>query len=155
MYGLPVTTLRLSNVYGPGQLVSNPYCGVVARFFDAVKNNTPIQIFGDGSQTRDFTYVEDVIEAIIAAVVHPLAAGRIYNVGTGNETTVNQLAECIAACYGHAQYPTEYLPKRVVDKVYRRAVNVDAFRKDIGLLPVHTLEAGLNKTYQWTEIHDG
>jgi len=151
MYGLPVTTLRLSNVYGPGQLVSNPYCGVVARFFDAISNGKPIQIYGDGSQTRDFTYMEDSIEAIVRASMHPDTVGRVYNVGTGTETTVRQLAESVMACTGHKLYPMEFLPKRVVDKVYRRAVKMDAFRKDVGHLPVHTLDEGLSKTYRWIE----
>lgn len=95
MYQLPVTTLRFSNVYGPGQLISNPYCGVIAKFFDAAGSNQPFEIFGDGKQTRDFTYVEDAMDAVILAAVSDVALGEKYNVGTGTETSILQLAASV------------------------------------------------------------
>ncbi|WP_201319365.1 MULTISPECIES: NAD-dependent epimerase/dehydratase family protein [unclassified Paenibacillus] len=149
MYQLPVTTLRLSNVYGPGQLLSNPYCGVVTLFFDAVQNGRPIPIFGDGTQTRDFTFIDDAMEAILTASVHPDSIGKLYNVGTGKEVSIHELAETIGKIMGHENYPIEYKPKRVVDKVYRRAVDITFLEQDLHMKPAHSLEEGLHKTRQW------
>ncbi|WP_207706815.1 NAD-dependent epimerase/dehydratase family protein [Alkaliphilus pronyensis] len=93
MYKMPVSILRLSNVYGPGQTTLNPYCGVVAKFFEAIYNNEPLIIYGDGRQTRDFTFIEDAISAFVIAAIRKEAIGNVYNVGTGIETSINQLAK--------------------------------------------------------------
>ncbi|WP_027414691.1 NAD-dependent epimerase/dehydratase family protein [Aneurinibacillus terranovensis] len=149
MYQVPVTILRLSNVFGPGQLIENPYCGVVAKFFDAVEQGEPLTIYGDGTQTRDFTYVEDVMDVLLRAAWEPGFVGNVYNVGTGRETSVNELAEAISTITGHLSYPTLYKPKRVVDKVYRRAVDVTALQTDVQWTPRYSLTDGLRKTYDW------
>lgn len=149
LYRLPVTVLRLSNVYGPGQLSSNPYCGVIAKFFEFISQNQPLMIYGDGTQTRDFTFIEDAIEAILLASRHPQAIGQVYNVGTGKEVSVNQLAEQVMKTFGHATYPTVNRPKRIVDNVYRRAVDPRKLQAELSWQIHHSLEQGLQKTYQW------
>lgn len=149
MHQMPITTLRLSNVYGPGQLESNPYCGVVAKIFDAIRKGQPIPVYGDGYQTRDFTFIEDAIEAIIVAAQDPDTVGRVYNVGTGKETNINQLAAVIASIAGKESHPIEYLPKRIIDKVNRRAMNTSLIQSELKWAPRHSLEEGLAKTYIW------
>jgi len=149
MYRLPVTTLRLSNVYGPGQLLSNPYCGVVTLFFDAVMKQQPIPIFGDGTQTRDFTFIDDTMDAILAAAVSPASQGKVYNIGTGREISIRELAIAIAAIAGYRDYPLEFKPKRIVDRVYRRAIDPVLAVEELELRPFHSLEMGLKKTYEW------
>ena len=94
-YGLRVTTVRYSNVYGPGQRPDNPYCGVVSKFLVEAHAGRPITIHGDGEQTRDYTYIDDAVEATLLAAVHPRAEGEVFNVGTGIETSVNRLAASI------------------------------------------------------------
>jgi UDP-glucose 4-epimerase len=149
MYQLPVTILRLSNVFGPGQTLSNPYCGVVTRFFNAIQAGEPIPIYGNGHQTRDFTYIDDAMDAIILAADIPETAGKVYNVGTGKETSVNTLANKITEITGRIFYPTKNLPKRVIDKVDRRAVDISLIGKELDWSPRYTLEEGLALTYEW------
>ena len=95
MYVVPVTILRYSNVYGPNQSPRNPYCGVIGKFLTAAMQGQPLNIHGDGEQTRDYTFVDDAIEATIQAALCPKALGEVYNVGTEVETSVNRLAHLV------------------------------------------------------------
>ncbi|WP_274363654.1 NAD-dependent epimerase/dehydratase family protein [Paenibacillus thermotolerans] len=149
MHQLPVTVLRLSNAYGPGQLTSNPYCGVIAKFFEAAAGGLPLTVFGDGSQTRDFTYIEDVIEALLLAGISPAAVGGVFNVGTGVETSVNRLAELVLQIAGRPKTQTQFSPKRKVDVVTRRCLNSDLLQYTLGWKAKTTLEEGLERTYRW------
>ncbi|MFY0758523.1 NAD-dependent epimerase/dehydratase family protein [Metabacillus dongyingensis] len=151
MYQLPVTTLRFSNVYGPGQLISNPYCGVIAKFFDSAENGQPLQIFGDGKQTRDFTYVEDAMDATILAALSDIAIGQKYNVGTGKETSILQLASSIKQVTGTHTLGNDFHPKRNVDVVQRRCMNTAKIEQELNWKKNHTLLEGLEKTKQWLE----
>src|SRR5262249_45768369 len=101
-YGLSTAVVRYSNVYGPGQRPDNPYCGVVAKFFEAAMSGQSPRVHGDGDQTRDFTYIDDAVEATLMAAFSPKAEGQVYNVVTGRETTVNQLAHLIIELTGAA-----------------------------------------------------
>ncbi|PYZ97567.1 epimerase [Alteribacter lacisalsi] len=148
LYGMPVTTLRFSNVYGPGQLSTNPYCGVVAKFFDAAETGIPMAIFGDGKQTRDFTYVEDAVEAIWLAALSPDAPGEVFNVGTGKETSVLELAHKIRQLTGYTGKIT-HMPKRVVDIVNRRCLDHSFITSRLAWTPRSTIDAGLEKTRNW------
>lgn len=155
MYQLPVTILRLSNVYGPGQVASNPYCGVVAKFFDAIKENEPLIVYGDGTQTRDFTYVDDTIDAIMMAGSHPDTTGKVYNVGTGIETTVYDLAQQVRSVTRNTELPIRYEKHRTVDKIYRRALDCRLLQKEIGWAPRYSLTEGLSKTFAWLQEGGG
>jgi UDP-glucose 4-epimerase len=154
MYQLPVTTLRLSNVYGPGQYLTNTYCGVVTRFFDAIQKGEPITIYGDGTQTRDFTYIEDAMQAVLYAGTHPQTAGKVYNVGTGKETSINELAQTIIKITGNETFPIEYHPKRIVDKVNRRVVDISTLQDELQWSPRFSLEEGLVHTYEWIKAKE-
>ncbi len=96
MYELPVVTLRYSNVYGPHQSPNNPYCGVVSKFFEACDEGQPMKVHGNGLQTRDYTFVDDAVDATFRAGISPRAVGEIVNVGFGFETSVRELAAMIA-----------------------------------------------------------
>ncbi|WP_367015143.1 NAD-dependent epimerase/dehydratase family protein [Priestia koreensis] len=148
LYQLPVVTLRFSNVYGPGQLITNPYCGVVAKFFEAAEEGEPLAIFGDGKQTRDFTFVEDAIEATYIAALDDRSIGGVYNVGTGVETNVLQLAEHIQEVT-NKKGKLQFLPKRRVDVVTRRRMNIGKIESELNWRNNHTLIEGLEKTYKW------
>lgn len=151
MYQMPISILRFSNVYGPGQLASNPYCGVVAKFFEAAQNQQPLVIFGDGSQTRDFTYVEDAMDAVLLAAKDEKAVGAVYNVGTGIETSVLDLAEEVRKVCGQKDLPLQFAPKRKVDVVQRRSILAEKIRADLKWQPSHTIAEGVAKTYQWLQ----
>jgi len=147
-YEVPVTILRYSNVYGTNQSPSNPYCGVVSKFFNSVLNGEPPQIHGDGEQTRDFTFVGDVVEATMLAALSPKAVGEILNVGTSKETTVQHLANIIIELSGKDLRPI-YIDRRDIDNLRRRVLNIEKIRKHLRWIPATPLEEGLSKTYEW------
>lgn len=149
MYQLPIAVLRLSNVYGPGQSTSNPYCGVVAKFFESAAAGLPFQIYSDGTQTRDYTYIEDAVEALLTAGTHSAAVGNVFNIGTAVETSVNRLAEMIAEICGITSPVVNYQPKRPVDVVYRRCLDAGLSYRMLGWKAQTELAQGLLKTYQW------
>ena len=147
-YDLPVASVRYSNVFGPLQRPDNPYCGVVARFFAAVMAGEAPQIHGDGEQTRDYTYVDDAVEATLLATVSPRADGQVYNVGTGRETSVNQLVDAIIRITGKDVTPV-HTPRRDIDNIRRRVLGIEKARRELRWAPEVTLESGLRKTHEW------
>ncbi|MGD6794810.1 NAD-dependent epimerase/dehydratase family protein [Metabacillus indicus] len=151
MHHLPVTTLRFSNVYGPGQLLSSPSCGVITKFFDAALNDQPFEILGDGKQTRDFTYIEDAMDATILAAVSDVALGEKYNVGTGTETSILQLAASVKKVTAKDRLVNTYGPMRSVDVVQRKCVHTGKIERELRWKCRHSLLEGLTKTYEWMQ----
>lgn len=151
-YGLSTAVVRYSNVYGPAQRPDNPYCGVIAKFFAAALRGAAICIHGDGEQTRDFTYVDDVVEATILAAFSAKAEGQTYNIGTGRETTVTQLARAILAVTGSTA-ELQYVDRRDIDNIRRRVVNIEKIRRELRWVPTTTVEEGLRRTYGWLRTH--
>jgi UDP-glucose 4-epimerase len=147
-YNLPTAVVRYSNVFGLGQTPENPYCGVVAKFFQAAMADEPPQIHGDGEQTRDYTFVEDAVTATLSVAVSPRATGQAYNVGTGRETSVNRLAQLIAEITGASVEP-RHVDRRDIDNIRRRVVNIEKIRRELRWTPVVTVEQGLRDTYDW------
>ena len=147
-YDLPATAVRYSNIYGPGQDPANPYCGVVAKFTEALFAGRPPAIHGDGNQSRDFTYVDDAIEATLLAATSPRAVGEVFNVGTGVETRVNELAAILIRLTGATVEPV-HTNRRDVDNIRRRVVNIEKTRRALRWTPEITLEEGLKRTLEW------
>ena len=147
-YGLPATVVRYSNVFGPGQDPGNPYCGVVAKFVDAMFAGRAPVIHGDGLQTRDFTYIDDAVEATILAATSERALGEVFNVGTGVETNVRQLAQILMRLTG-ARIEPAHSDRRDVDNIRRRVLNIEKARRTLRWLPEVTLEEGLQRTVEW------
>jgi UDP-glucose 4-epimerase len=147
-YGLSTCSVRYSNVYGVGQRPDNPYCGVISKFFELAMQELPIKVHGDGEQTRDFTYINDVVLATIAAGFSPKAEGQVYNVGTGRETTINNLAKLVVLiCQSNSH--VEHIDRRDIDNIRRRVVNIEKIRRELRWSPMFTLEEGLRETYKW------
>ena len=157
-YGLPVVMLRYSNVYGINQSPMNPYCGVVSKFFDSIHNGRSPQIHGDGEQTRDFTFVQDVVEATLLAAFSPKADGEVFNVGSSKETSVNELVFKIATVSNENVEPV-YIDRRDIDNIRRRVLNIEKIRRVLRWTPTTTLQQGLQKTNDWligkTKIFNG
>jgi UDP-glucose 4-epimerase len=153
-YNLPTAVVRYSNVFGLGQTPENPYCGVVAKFFEAAMANEPPQIHGDGEQTRDYTYVEDAVTATLSVAVSPRAPGQAYNVGTGRETSVNRLARLIVEITGASVEP-RHVDRRDIDNIRRRVVNIEKIRRELRWSPTVTVEQGLRETYAWLRQRRG
>jgi UDP-glucose 4-epimerase len=149
-FGVPVTVLRYCNLFGPGQDGKGPGSGVVARFIRAVLAGRPLPIHGDGGETRDFLFVEDAVEATLLSAIASKAEGQVYNVGSGFETTIVDLAETILNLTGR-KASLEFVDKKDVDNIRRRVLNIEKIRKDVRWTPRHALEQGLKKTIQWTK----
>ncbi|HLA16053.1 MAG TPA: NAD-dependent epimerase/dehydratase family protein [Candidatus Limnocylindrales bacterium] len=153
-YGLPVSVVRYSNVYGEGQRPDNPYCGVVAKFFAAASEGLPLQVHGDGEQTRDFTYIDDAVDATLMAALSPRAEGEVFNVGTGIETSINQLARRVGEAVGRP-VTIDHIDRRDIDNIRRRVVSIEKARRMLRWTPQVTLEEGLLMTAAWLESEAG
>jgi UDP-glucose 4-epimerase len=110
-------------------------------------------IHGDGNQTRDFTFIDDAVEATLLAATSERAVGEVFNVGTGVETSVNQLAETLVMLTG-VQVQPEHADRRDVDNIRRRVVNIEKTRRALRWLPEVTLEKGLRRTVEWQRQRD-
>ena len=114
VHGIPTVGLRFFNVYGPRQDPSSPYSGVISIFCEQLRRGAPIDIFGDGEQTRDFVFVSDVVTALLAAMRLRPAGASVFNVCTGTPTSVLKLAETIAQLAG-AHVSARHKPPRACD----------------------------------------
>lgn len=148
-YELPTTVVRYSNVYGRGQSPDNPYCGVIAKFFESATAGEPPRIHGDGEQTRDFTYVDDAVEATLLAACTPRAEGQVYNVGAGRETSINELARMVIEVTGADVEPV-HVDRRDIDNIRRRVLNIEKSRRELRWIPSFTIQEGLRRTYEWS-----
>jgi UDP-glucose 4-epimerase len=148
LHNLPVAIVRYSNVYGSNQSPNNPYCGVIGKFIENALKGEPIMIHGDGEQTRDFTFIEDAVEATILAAATDKSAGEVYNVGTGIETSVNKLAENILELTGSSS-EIIYIDHRDIDNIRRRAVDIEKTRHDLRYQPLFSMKQGLKRTVEW------
>lgn len=144
-YGVPATIVRYSNVYGPGQRGESPYCGVVMKFLADAGAGRPMQIHGDGQQTRDFTFIDDAVDATVLAGTHPRAEGEVFNIGTGVETSVIELARAIARALD-VEAAVEHVDRRDIDNIRRRVLNIEKIRRMLRWSPQVALEDGLRLT---------
>jgi UDP-glucose 4-epimerase len=149
-YRLPVSVVRYSNVFGLGQRPDNPYCGVIAKFFASAYAGEPLQVHGDGQQTRDFTYIDDAADATLLAAIQPRAEGEVFNVGTGIETSVNELARLIGEAADRS-IRIEHIDRRDIDNIRRRVVSIEKARRMLRWSPQVTLLDGLSRTARWIE----
>lgn len=146
-FGLEAVALRFFNVYGPRQDPSSPYSGVISVFMRALLERRAPTIFGDGEQSRDFTYVEDVVDLCLKAARAPSAAGKLYNGGTGARYSLNQVWELLQQIEGVSIAPV-YGPPRPGDVRHSQA-DITAARQDLGYAPHFSLEEGLRRTLEW------
>jgi nucleoside-diphosphate-sugar epimerase len=145
VYPLETVCLRFFNVFGPRQDPKSPYSGVISIFCDRLSREEPLDVFGDGEQTRDFVYVGDVVAAMLAAVGHE---GGLFNVGTGIETTVNELYRLCAEVAG-SDAEAEHAPARPGD-LLRSFLDPSRAERELGWQPAVSLEDGLRQTWEWT-----
>ena len=146
VYGLETVALRYFNVFGPRQDPTSQYAAVVPRFIEAIAAGRPVTVHGDGGQSRDFTYVENVVRANLLAAEAPGATGRVLNVATGGSETVNALADTIGGLLGRAVERT-YEPAQPGD-VRESWADVTAARDAIGYVPLVGFEEGLKRTIE-------
>ncbi len=146
-FGLETVSLRYFNVYGPRQDPSSQYSGVISVFVKALVNGTQPTIYGDGEQSRDFTFVDDVVDLTLKAARAKGVAGGLYNAGNGNRYTLNQVWKTLQAIEG-VEIPARYEPPRAGDVSHSQA-DTTAAARDLGLQPRFSLEEGLRRTLEW------
>jgi nucleoside-diphosphate-sugar epimerase len=146
-FNLETVSLRFFNVYGPRQDPSSPYSGVLSLFMKAVLEGTAPTIYGDGEQSRDFTYVEDVAALCLKASRASGISGRVFNAGNGNRYTLNQTWKVLQGISGTAIAP-KYEPPRPGDVRHSQADTTRAV-KELGHAPRFSFEEGLRRTLDW------
>lgn len=147
-FGLDTVSLRFFNVYGPRQDPSSPYSGVISIFMDCLLDRRSPPVYGDGEQTRDFTYVDDVAALCVkAAGASDRVAGKVYNAGNGNRYTLNEAWRTLCAIEAVDIEP-QYGPARTGDVRDSQADTTAAVR-DLGHAPQVSLEEGLRRTLEW------
>jgi nucleoside-diphosphate-sugar epimerase len=146
-YGLETVALRFFNVYGPRQDPTSPYSGVLSLFMKHLVARTSPTIFGDGEQSRDFTYVEDVAELCWKASQASGVAGKMYNAGNGNQYTLNQVWKVLQEMEG-VDLPAQFGPPRAGDVRHSKADTAAAIRA-LDHSPRVTIEEGLRRTLEW------
>jgi nucleoside-diphosphate-sugar epimerase len=147
LYGLETVTTRYFNVFGPRQDPSSQYSGVISLFATALLENRPPTIYGDGEQTRDFTYVANVVDGVLRACEAPAASGQIINVATGGRISINMLFETMRRLLGADVAPV-YTDGRAGD-VRDSQADVRKARDLLGYTPSVSFEDGLRRTVDW------
>ena len=146
-YGLETACLRYFNIFGPRQDPDSPYSGVLSRFATAFLADEPPVIYGDGEQTRDFTYVENAVHANLLACEAPGAAGQIFNIGTGSRFSLNQTLELLRKIAGK-KLEAQHEPAREGD-IRDSQADISKAKELLGYEPAVTFEEGLQRTYAW------
>jgi nucleoside-diphosphate-sugar epimerase len=146
-FGLETVSLRFFNVYGPRQDPSSAYSGILSLFMKHLIARTEPTIFGDGEQSRDFTYVEDVAALCLKAANAPGVAGKMFNAGNGGRYTLNEIWSMLQKMEG-VEIPAKFGPPRAGD-VRHSMADTTAAKMELGHAPQFTIEAGLRKTLDW------
>jgi UDP-glucose 4-epimerase len=146
LYGIPTVILRYFNVYGPGQ--SNQYAGAITRFVQRTLEGKPPVIFGDGNQTRDFVFINDVVRATLTVLQKPLPGGSIMNIGTGTPIKIKSLARMVLGILGAERLQPVYTSPRPGD-IRHSLADISLAKEKISFQPRYSLEAGLRATIEW------
>ena len=147
LYGLETVTIRYFNVFGPRQDPSSPYSGVISLFIRALTEGRQPTIYGDGEQTRDFTYVANVVDGVLRACDAREASGEVINVATGGRISLNKLFQTLKGLTGASVEPI-YADPRAGD-VRDSQADITKARRILGYEPIVPLEQGLDKTVAW------
>jgi len=146
--GIAPVAFRYQNVYGPGQSLSNPYTGILSIFSTQIRNNNPIQIFEDGKESRDFVFIDDVVEATILGIEKGEANGLVFNVGTGISTDVLTVANSLINSYG-IDVPVSVTGRFRLGDIRHNYADMRKIRKILNFEPKVFFQEGINKFGQW------
>ena len=147
LYGLDTVVIRYFNVFGPRQDPGSPYSGVISLFANALLERRQPTIYGDGCQTRDFTFVGNVVDGVLRACETPGIGGEVFNVATGRGISLNELFQTMTAVIGANLSPIRE-PARVGEVTHSRA-DISKAESRLGYTPRVSLEAGLAQTIEW------
>ena len=149
-FDFQVTCFRMYNVYGPRQALDNPYQGVLGIFLGNLLRDEPLTIFGDGEQSRDFVYINDIVDAWVGALRNPASYGRIFNLGSGRRLSINQLADHVLTAFGcpRTNDTVIYAPGRPGEQRHVEA-DITQARAILGWEPRVSFDVGLAETVRW------
>jgi len=146
-YGLENASVRFFNVFGPRQDPTSQYSGVLSRFMLAVLSGEQPTVFGDGEQSRDFTYIENIVDEVLRACETKGISGMVFNGGTGERITLNQVLKLLEKITGR-KINAKYEPARTGDILHSQA-DISLARKKLGYEPRVRFEEGLRRTWEW------
>lgn len=146
--GVEAVSFRYQNVYGPGQSLSNPYTGILSIFSTRIKNGNGINIFEDGKETRDFVYIDDVVDATVKGLEVPGAAGHVFNVGTGVATDVLTVAKTLCEKYG-VYVPITISGNYRLGDIRHNYADISLARKILGFEPRWSFSDGIEQFANW------
>lgn len=146
--GIASVSFRYQNVYGPGQSLSNPYTGILSIFSTRIKNGNEINIFEDGKETRDFVYIDDVVDATILGIEKDEANGHVFNVGTGIATDVLTVANTLIEKYG-VQVPIRVSGNYRLGDIRHNYADITAARTILGFEPKWSFNDGIGEFAKW------
>ena len=147
LYGLETVTIRYFNVFGPRQDPSSAYSGVISLFISALCDGRRPTIYGDGGQTRDFTYIANVVDGVLRATEAPAASGEVINVATAGRVSLNELVAAVRSLVGATVEPI-YAETRAGD-VRDSQADISKARTLLGYEPIVSFEEGLGRTVSW------
>lgn len=148
-YGCEAVALRLFNVYGPGQALSNPYTGVLAIFASRILNGKPPMVFEDGRQRRDFVHVEDVARAFVLALQSPDAAGATLNIASGCSVSIEEVARSLLNAMDRTDLTPEFNGKVRAGDIRHCIADISSARDVLGFVPQRNFEEGLAALAEW------
>ena len=151
--GVESVSFRYQNVYGPGQSLSNPYTGILSIFSTRIKNHNGINIFEDGMETRDFVYIDDVVDATILGLEVPEANGYAFNVGTGVATNVLTVAKTLCQKYG-IEVPITVSGNYRLGDIRHNYADISLARKILGFEPQWNFNDGITQFCKWVDKQD-
>ena len=146
--GIASVSFRYQNVYGPGQSLSNPYTGILSIFSSQIKNGNPINIFEDGKETRDFVYIDDVVDATILGIEKEEANGQVFNVGTGVATAVVTVAKELMNHYG-VQVPMRISGNYRLGDIRHNYADISKIENLLGFKPKFSFSEGIKNFTTW------
>ncbi|SDE93818.1 dTDP-L-rhamnose 4-epimerase [Bacteroidales bacterium KHT7] len=148
--GVESVSFRYQNVYGPGQSLSNPYTGILSIFSTRIKNGNGLNIFEDGKETRDFVYIDDIVDATILGMEVPEANGHVFNIGTGVATDVLTVAQTLCEKYG-IQVPIVVSGNYRLGDIRHNYADITLARNILGFEPKWDFSAGIGEFCKWVD----
>ena len=151
VFGLPCVSLRYFNVFGPNQSPDNEYAAVIPKFITRMQGGVAPIVFGDGSQTRDFCYIDNVVQANLNALTAPDAPGHVYNIACGERNSLLDLVGMINRALG-SDLQAQHEPARAGD-IRDSLADITAARRDLGYTVPVPFEEGLRRAVAWYKVH--
>ena len=151
--GIAGVAFRYQNVYGPGQSLSNPYTGILSIFSTRIMQGKPINIFEDGLESRDFVYIDDVVDATILGIESDDANGQVFNVGTGRSVSVNTVVEQLLRCF-NTTVPVSISGNYRVGDIRHNYADLSKISNILGFKPKTCFSDGIKFFVEWVKLHN-